>query len=89
MMCRCFLSCFPVKIHAASAGWARAVAIFTTDDGPDHQRPQAVTGLGAHPGPDRAGWNVRTDVDGVASIRFPWRSPAEGQGDLGISYGVR
>ena len=23
------VSCFPVKVHAASAGWTRAVAIFT------------------------------------------------------------
>jgi kynurenine formamidase len=25
------VSCFPVKIHAASAGWTRAVAIFDDD----------------------------------------------------------
>ncbi|WP_020666360.1 cyclase family protein [Amycolatopsis nigrescens] len=26
------ISCFPVKVHAASAGWTRAVAIFEEDD---------------------------------------------------------
>ncbi|MFC4942627.1 cyclase family protein [Pseudonocardia sp. GCM10023141] len=28
------ISCFPVKIHAASAGWTRAVAIIDTDEDP-------------------------------------------------------
>ncbi|HPY26294.1 MAG TPA: hypothetical protein PLK19_18480, partial [Mycobacterium sp.] len=27
------VSCFPVKVHAASAGWTRAVAIFDAADG--------------------------------------------------------